>query len=372
MMEGRGSEGGLRFGTLLTFVAAAGVLMLVQMPPDRLHALSAEAGAAIARAEMSIAGVLERTAIGRSALTDIGYAWRDASTALERIDLHALAAGLATVNGAAWDGAATVSASHATPAPDGFSISAGNPGIASSLLETVRRALAVYALPQLAGAFGRPFDAAANIQVYTQPAAYAVALRQYGMTGAEAGLMASRTGGAQDGNNVFLALYNDPGTGAMVNVLTHELTHVSLYQQGILPDLPAWVNEGTAWYEGLSAEARYSPGAARGELAMGLNGVEAAWQADAALPLTAGERAILHASYDVEIEDYEAVDSLVQSDGWPRFAAFLREIPTVGFTAAFAGSYGQRPVRFERTFAAHLGMVTAQLAYSTGVGGGSR
>jgi hypothetical protein len=96
-----------------------------------------------------------------------------------------------------------------------------------------------------------------------------------------------------------------------------------LNQESIGDSLPTWLNKGTAWLDGMTAQRQMNPNAAD-LLARAYNeDLQQAEQDGQLLQLTASEQDILNASYNVEWEDYLVVKVLVDTYGRSKFNVFL-------------------------------------------------
>ena len=105
--------------------------------------------------------------------------------------------------------------------------------------------------------------------------------------------------------------------------MTHELTHVTFNQAGSGDKLPIWINEGAAWRDGLLAEQQLDSYGTTIEMLSQQTGVQQAVGNGRLLSLTATEQDILNANYNVEYEDFMAVESLIKQYGADQFIVFL-------------------------------------------------
>jgi hypothetical protein len=136
----------------------------------------------------------------------------------------------------------------------------------------------------------------------------------------------------------------------LANVLTHELTHVVLNQKGIGDSLPTWINEGIAWHDGLLAQSQVSPQKTQ-QLTAKLNQqIHQVAQQQQLLQLSASENDILSANYNVEWEDYLAVQNLLNTYGNQAFLSFLNGISQNGVDASFQQTYNMSRANYEASF----------------------
>ncbi|MCL6547340.1 MAG: carboxypeptidase-like regulatory domain-containing protein, partial [Alicyclobacillus sp.] len=137
-----------------------------------------------------------------------------------------------------------------------------------------------------------------------------------------------------------------------VDVLAHEFLHCLVGT--VSQSLPDWVNEGLAWYVGIGAEVGESPDdlvrsalqwdqwadvvrhAARGDL----------------YPLTSGDP--LAARYNVEAQDYFAVNLLIQRYGLANVMRYIRRVDAAGDAAAFQSVFGQSESAFSKQVSTQL------------------
>lgn len=325
-------------GTAVIVLGAAAVFTLSQLPPAQLRA--------------------DSTAMGReiAALGARGWQWLNDSAAR-----HANVAGATRMIRSdvrrveSWVASAVGSVSEPVYPIAGARIQiVGASGARQMILHMAR----TVSVPLIERTLGMKFRDVVSIRLFATRRGYDAALIAMGVSSAKAGAMVNRTGGVEAGSSVFLPLFNDPGRYTLTNVLTHELTHVLLYQNHLSHILPIWMNEGTACYEGLAAEREESPTAAASLLEVGLHGVAAAQASATEVPLQASEAGLLRAPYDAEIQDFEAVALLVRRDGLAHYAAFLRRTSGLGVAGAFRDAYGMTLPAFCAAFMRDLKGVT--------------
>ncbi|MCF8563740.1 hypothetical protein LLE49_03175 [Alicyclobacillus tolerans] len=164
-----------------------------------------------------------------------------------------------------------------------------------------------------------------------------------------------QTAGFTLASEVFLPMYEYQNQAYLVNTLTHELTHVVLNQQHIGAVLPTWMNEGFAWYDGMTAERMVSAADAAQLENLLQDGINRAVQTGELLPLTASESDILRVNhiYNVEFEDYLAVKHLIDRYGLAKFRAFLNASPQ-GVAQSFYRQYHMPLSQYQTQFFQHM------------------
>ncbi|MCL6592906.1 MAG: hypothetical protein K6T31_02940 [Alicyclobacillus sp.] len=232
-------------------------------------------------------------------------------------------------------------------------VSAADAGVSAQAVQQAAQLIQQIALPQLQQTLGQT-PGNTQVVLFSSKRSYAQALSQAGMNGSDLAQAVSETGGITLGQTVWIPLYNLNDESDLANVLTHELTHVVFNQEGVGDQLPTWINEGTAWFNGLQAQAQLNPAAVQ-QLQNEYNQeVTAAARSGSLLPLTADEQTILNAPYNVEWEDYLAVQQLVQNFGLDRYKAFLQSIPKQGVDSSFQSAFGQSLNSFVQQFDQNL------------------
>jgi hypothetical protein len=205
-------------------------------------------------------------------------------------------------------------------------IRAGDDRISEQTIQEIASIVHTISYPTLKSAINQPFQKPVEIWLYSSALTYRHALVNSGVDTQQARLMTRETGGIAQGNRILIPLYQTDTKAEMVNVLTHELTHVALNQLGIGNELPTWINEGLAWQEGLTAEQQVDPQRVRAERAQIQQSILHAYKAGELLPLSSDEQTILSAKYNVEAEDYLAVEYLERTYGVDKLNQFLNTL----------------------------------------------
>lgn len=231
-----------------------------------------------------------------------------------------------------------------------ISTEAGDSGVTVSVQQRVQRIASTLSVPMLQKTLHLSIVQPVVITLFSTSTAYDRGLTNLGATNQEALAMARHTGGVAAGNAILIPMFQNEATGDLQNVLTHEMTHVALYQAGILPSLPTWLNEGLAWTEGLRAMATVAPASASQTVAMAESSILAAFQHRQGVDLTASESQLLSAPYNVELEDYMATKDLLLQFGWQGVRRFLGTVVPDGEAGAFDTTFHESQGVYVRSF----------------------
>ncbi|EGW36814.1 peptidase MA family metallohydrolase [Desulfosporosinus sp. OT] len=237
-------------------------------------------------------------------------------------------------------------------ADSNITLKAGDNRVTNNLLSSAVKIINQTSLSILSKYAGSTPTQAVNIILFSSPQTYGNALIQAGIPADDIAAYTANTGGITIGSNIWIPLYNLKDISQLANVMTHELTHVTFNQIGSGDKLPTWINEGAAWRDGLLAEQQLDSLATSLEMLTEQRGVLQAVTSGQLLPLTATEQDILNANYNVEYEDFMAVESLVKQYGADKFIAFLDAAKSNQQDAdeAFQTTYKIRMVDFQNTF----------------------
>jgi hypothetical protein len=205
-------------------------------------------------------------------------------------------------------------------------VKAGDSNITEQKVQEIEQIVRSYSYPTLQKAISQPYQHPVEIWLYSTAPTYRQALQSSGVNSEQAGLMSQETGGIAQGNQILIPLYQTNTRPELVNILTHEMTHVALNQLGIGNTLPTWINEGLAWQEGLTAEQQVDPKRVAMEQMQMQQSIRQAYQRGELLSLSSDEQAILNAKYNVEAEDYLAVVYLEKQYGVNSFNQFLNAL----------------------------------------------
>ncbi|MDB5085584.1 MAG: hypothetical protein JWN30_2470 [Bacilli bacterium] len=236
----------------------------------------------------------------------------------------------------------------------GIEILAGDRAVTDKQLQKSEQLVGQVSLPILQDRLKLTPLPQTRIVVFSSAQSYGNALLNSGVPSSEISNMVSKTGGLTVGSDVWIPLYNLQGESDLANVLTHELTHATFNQQGIGDKIPTWVNEGVAWSDGMTALNQLNPAQAKSETAYLNQEISHVARAGNLLPLSAGETDILDAQYNVEWEDYMAIQDLIQTYGLPKVQQFLQNLQTQSAEQSFQSVFNTPISQFENTYYKHL------------------
>ncbi|MTV50173.1 hypothetical protein GJ688_14445 [Heliobacillus mobilis] len=236
--------------------------------------------------------------------------------------------------------------------PVGLHIVPGDRGVSDSILQTATQLVQSTAMPILSVNLNHTPSDQTEIVLYSQKTTYGQALLQAGIDPNMILSIVQNTGGITIGSDVWIPLYNQQDRSMLGNVLTHELVHVVFNEEGIGEKLPTWMNEGIAWQLGMQAQKKLNPAMAREMTSLLNSQVRTASKQGRLLPLSASQEDILRADYNVEWEDYMAVDALVKKYGEEKLRTFLRDAVKKGVPNSFKACYGMTMEQYEAEFLA--------------------
>lgn len=234
---------------------------------------------------------------------------------------------------------------------DGIQVFAGDPQVKPASVQKAGQMIKDISLPVINNNLQKIPSASTRIYLFSNQTSYAAALGQAGVQDNLIRAIVQNTGGITLGSDVAIPMYNLSNQSDLANVLTHELTHVVINDLGLTDNqLPTWLNEGTAWHDGMLAQRQVNPARAN-QTATSLTGqVQQAAKNGTLLPLTASEDEIIKANYNVEWEDYLAVQGLIQQYGQEQFRAFIDNIPQTGLEQSFSAQFHLTVSQYENQF----------------------
>ncbi|MBX5436961.1 MAG: carboxypeptidase regulatory-like domain-containing protein, partial [Alicyclobacillaceae bacterium] len=194
------------------------------------------------------------------------------------------------------------------------------------------------------------------IQVYGTEAEYAQHFVDEAYSQADARHMAMYSQAVSESANSISLDLDGLTHEFAVDVLAHEFFHCLVSTAS--SSLPNWVNEGLAWYLGVRAELDRSPDdlvVSALQWNQWLDVVRHAAKGDL-YPLAAGNS--LAPRYNVEAQDYFAVDLLIQRYGLPTVMRYVRLVDSTGSAKAFQQVFGVS----ESAFAAQVANALKQAA----------
>lgn len=232
----------------------------------------------------------------------------------------------------------------------GISISAGDAQVSRDVVTQATNVIKNISLPVLRNNMNAAPAKPTHVVLFSTPASYGRSLQNSGLPQSEVRAIVQSTGGLTIGSEIWIPLYRVHDTSDLANVLTHELTHAILNQNGIGDTLPTWINEGIAWHNGMEAQSQLNPAKANSEADMYNQQLQKATTSGKLLPLSSDESAILKASYNVEWQDALAVEQLIQQYGETEFSAFLKDVAAEGVDQSFSSHFGISRSTFEQEF----------------------
>ncbi|ADG07247.1 peptidase MA family metallohydrolase [Kyrpidia tusciae] len=220
----------------------------------------------------------------------------------------------------------------------GINIIPGDARVSRGALQAAADLVKNVSLPILKNELGQQ-PQKAQIVLFSTPRSYGNALARAGVDPNLIPQMVDHTGGVTVGSDIWVPLYPVQAESDLANVLTHELTHVTLNEMGIGDELPVWINEGIAWYDGTQAQAQLDPQKVIAQDEAMIQQLRAVARRGALLPLSAGEGQIIQAPYNVEWQDYLAVRQLLKDGGMEKFRSFLQNAAAKGVDQSFRDHY---------------------------------
>lgn len=221
---------------------------------------------------------------------------------------------------------------------NGVSISAGDNYVSEEELKLGANTLTHVTFPTLEGNLGISPENT-SIVIFSSKQTYAAALAMAGISSQELLNMVSKTGGITVGSNIWINWSALEGNSELANALTHEITHSVFNQEGIGNSIPTWVNEGTAWFDGMDAQKKVSLTEADQITQAYDQQLRQVARSGQLLPLSASEQDILNAPYNVEWEDYRAVNELIQRYGLGKYRRFIGGVKN-GVEKSFQSNFG--------------------------------
>ncbi|MCL6454475.1 MAG: hypothetical protein K6T78_12775 [Alicyclobacillus sp.] len=215
-------------------------------------------------------------------------------------------------------------------------ITAKDSGVTADELRSVGT-IFEHVYPQVVQQMGAQPVGAVQINLYGSTKTYQQHYLDEGYSQTESQQIAEQSVASEEGSRTINVLMPTFDTVDGLNILAHELTHAVMTE--LSTQISSWANEGTAWTEGVDAEADGSPS---NMLKQGIQWDEwvdivAEQQQGALIPLGQGDT--LNASYNVEAQDYFAVQQLIAKYGWDKFLQYVRKIDSD--PNAFADTFGE-------------------------------
>ncbi|WP_407308094.1 hypothetical protein [Desulfosporosinus sp. SB140] len=229
-------------------------------------------------------------------------------------------------------------------------IGAGDSAVPSASLTKANQIIKDISLPTINTVVGLSPTKTINIVLFSSPRTYANSLNKAGIDPNSIQSIVADTGGLTVDTSIWIPLYNLEDNSDLANVLSHELFHACLSSQGYGDQLPTWLNEGTAWRIGLMAMQKVNSQKASYEMAYYETDVRNAAKTGILLPLTASENDILNAQYNVEYEDFMAVEHLVKQYGTSTYKTFIQNLKTKNVNTDFKNTFNTAIDNFQNSF----------------------
>jgi len=244
-----------------------------------------------------------------------------------------------------WEGARGVSI-QAVDGPDSMvSFVSGDGKVPQSTLDSLHQLVFTdHLVSRVADDLGLRLSNPITVYVAQDNAGYSRELQAQGITGADLTNVLADSGGLAVDHSIFLPMSRNTTTNDQLNTITHELTHVLLNDTGAGYSIPSWVNEGLAWREGLNAEYENQPKVLWQGMKFEIsNAVEGAYAGGTLVPLISDPSQTLAATqtYNVEWQDYLAVDQLIQKFGMGSVRTYLTDLLSKSPGDAFKAAFGE-------------------------------
>jgi len=123
-----------------------------------------------------------------------------------------------------------------------------------------------------------------------------------------------------------------------VDVMAHELTHCLIAE--VSQNIPSWNNEGIAWHEGIAAQIDISPSTTLLRSLEWNQWEEIVSQQSKGTLFALGQADSLAPQYNVESQDYQAMNKLIGQYGLVKVMDYVRVIDSEGESVAFQNTFG--------------------------------
>ncbi|MDR3599453.1 MAG: hypothetical protein P4L49_03050 [Desulfosporosinus sp.] len=233
-------------------------------------------------------------------------------------------------------------------------VEAGDKSVSSTEVKAASQIVKDISLPTLNTVLGLTPATKISIVLFSSAKTYGNALSKTGIDSSSIQSMISDTGGVTVNTTIWIPLYNIEDNSDLTNVLSHELFHACAASQGYGSQLPIWINEGTAWRIGLMAQQKVNPQKASSEMAYYENEVRQAAQNGTILSLDVSEKDILNANYNVEYEDFMAVEQLTKTYGVATYKTFIENLKSQSVDNDFQKAFNSTLNAFQSSFSKSL------------------
>ncbi|MDR3585124.1 MAG: hypothetical protein P4L59_07345 [Desulfosporosinus sp.] len=229
-------------------------------------------------------------------------------------------------------------------------IKAGDNAVSVTSLTQASQMIKDISLPTLNTVVGLTPAKTIQVVLFSSSKTYAQALSQANIDPSSIQSIVTNSGGLTVDTTIWIPLYNLADNSDLANVLSHELFHACASSQNYGGQLPTWLNEGTAWRIGLTAMQKVNPQKASLEMTYLEADVRNAAQKGILLPLTASENDILNAQYNIEYEDFMAVEQLVKQHGTSTYRTFIQNLKTENAGTDFQATFHTTIDNFQNSF----------------------
>lgn len=178
-----------------------------------------------------------------------------------------------------------------------------------------------------------------EVDLYATTAAYIKHFEQEGYSVATATNFGTQSQAMTEGSQSLSINLQGLNSEFEVDVLAHELTHALIGTVSV--SLPSWLNEGLAWHQGVGAEVDGSPST--------LLSASRQWQVWEDIVnhqkigdlFALGAASSLSPAYNVEAQDYFAVEQLIRQFGLAAVYQFVERIDSMGESSAFSTTFAE-------------------------------
>lgn len=206
--------------------------------------------------------------------------------------------------------------------------------------------------------YGYSYNGPVNMYLVTEKTTYQQLLVSHGYTSTRASTLSEVSAGLARGNDVYIPLYASSSDNDMYGTIAHEMVHVLFNQNGLGGSLPSWINEGLANRTGFEVEYTGRPGIMLQSHKQWLSNYILDIKHDGRLLglLSSGDDTINSlTNYDVEIQDWLAVDRIINQYGFDKMKNYLNLLKQQQtHNSAFTAAFGVSPQTFEAGFNAYL------------------
>ena len=143
-----------------------------------------------------------------------------------------------------------------------------------------------------------------------------------------------------------------------VDVMAHEFTHSLI--STVSQNLPSWVNEGVAWHQGIGAETDLSPDATLFSALQWNQWQDIVRHQHLGDLYALGSANALDPRYNVESQDYFAVEMLIDQFGLAKVIQYVTQVDQTGDATTFQQVFGEAESSFTLQVSQRLAQLAAQ------------